>query len=303
VVCLEEGALYVLANPYAVDGRVTWHPPEARGFAPMNTYLLREGDSTLIVDTGVSVHAKQLLDELATVLPATPGPAVLHTRIGEYTTICNTVAINERFGISTVHSEQDDSPRWVDFRQRHGRDAGTPEPLADARIRLFVVPDTIPVDPAGTRSLEIFHSTLRLLPTSWAYDARTRTLFTSDVFSHALRGDRLGPWIVSPDDDDTTIASMRRHLLATRYWWLAGANLAPIRASIADTFERYDVETIAPDFGCVLHGRDVVRRHVATLDAVLAEVSEMPPAPMAGAGANPWETLIAPPVASHASQS
>jgi len=278
VVCLAEDALYALCNPYAVDGRVTWHEPTARGFAPMNTYVLREGPRALIIDTGVSVHTEALLDELAEVLGERSELAVLHTRIGEYTTICNTIPIDERFGIATVHSEQGDSPRWVDFRPGRGRDVGAPQPLAGARIELFVVPDTIAVDAAGTRVLEIFHATLRLLPTSWVYDRRTRTLFTSDAFTHLIAPDSGGPWVVTAQTDPSTIEMVRRHLLSTRYWWLAGARLDAIRESIAETFARYDVETIAPDFGCIIHGRELVARHVEMLDAVLAEVSRMVPA-------------------------
>jgi glyoxylase-like metal-dependent hydrolase (beta-lactamase superfamily II) len=266
---------------------VTWHPPEARGFAAMNTYVLREGGHALIIDTGVSAHTEALLEQLASVLDADTELAVLHTRIGEYTTISNTVPIAERFAVTTIHSEQADSPRWVDFRQGHGRDVGELDALAGARIELFVVPDTIAVDPARTRVLDVFHSTLRLLPTSWLYDHATRTLFTSDVFSHGLRRSEAGPWVLTDADDDTTLEGMRRHLLATRYWWLAGAHLEAIRRSLGETFARYDVERIAPDFGCVLSGRELVRRHVGMLDDILEQAQQMAPAPMARAGANP----------------
>ena len=35
-----------------------------------------------------------------------------------------------------------------------------------------------------------------LLPTSWIYDARTRTLFTSDLFSYVIRAPTPeGPWV------------------------------------------------------------------------------------------------------------
>jgi flavorubredoxin len=265
---------------------VTWHPPEARGFAPMNTYVLIEGDDALIIDTGISIHTDALLDQLAGVLGPSPHLAILHTRIGEYTTISNTVPIAERFPVATIHSEQEDSPRWIDFRNGHGRDVGELDVFADTEIRLFVVPDTIVVDAAASRVLDVFHATLRLLPTSWVYDRRTRTLFTSDVFSHAMRTGAEGPWVLTDADDDTTLEGMRRHLLSTRYWWLAGAHLDDIRASIADTFARHDVETIAPDFGCVLSGRTLVRRHVGMLDAILAEAQELAPAPMAASGTN-----------------
>jgi hypothetical protein len=284
-VCLVEGSLYALCNPYAVDGRVTWHDPQARGFAPMNTYVLREDGHALLIDTGVSIHTEALVDELAELVGERSELAVLHTRIGEYTTICNTIPIDERFAIATVYSEQDDSPRWVDFRPGYGRDAGAPQPLAGARIKLFSVPDTLAVDPAATRVLDIFHATLRLLPTSWVYDRRTRTLFTSDVFTHLVPDSIDGPWVLTAETDPSTIEMVRSHLLSTRYWWLAGARLDTIRQSIAETFARHDVETLAPDFGCILHGRELVARHVEMLDAVLAQAARMEPPPVLAAGA------------------
>jgi flavorubredoxin len=277
-----------LCNPYPVDGRVTWHAPEARGHATMNTYLVREGDDALIIDTGVALHTAALLEQLATLLAPDTRLAVMHTRIGEYTTISNTVPVAERFGCSRIHSEQDDSPLWVDFLAGHGRDRPGPDPFADTAIERYVAPAAISVDAGGHRVLDVFHATLRLLPTSWLFDHRSHTLFTSDVFSHVLRADARGPWIVTdPDDADATAALMRRHLLSTRYWWLAGARLDEIRESLASTFARYEVETIAPGFGCILTGAEVVRRAVGALDRILAEAAAMAPVPMASALANP----------------
>ncbi len=285
IVSLVERKLYALCNPYPLDGRVAFHPPEARGFAPMNTYVVMEGSDVLVIDTGVSVHTDALLEQLSTLVGAEHRLSLLQTRIGEYTTICNSVPIAERFGVSLIHAEWEDAARWVDFRPGMGRDLdGELGALGKAPVRVFSVPDRIPVDAAGTRSLDIFHSTLRLLPTSWLYDAATRTLFTSDVFTHVIRDTEAGPWVVTADDDDTTLEWLRRHLLTTRYWWIAGARTDEIRRSLAETFATYDIETIAPDFGCVLHGHEVVRRHWDMLDEILAEAQEMPPVPMARGG-------------------
>jgi hypothetical protein len=279
---LVERKLYALCNPYPLDGRVAFHPPEARGFAPMNTYVVMEEDDVLVIDTGLSIHTDALLEQLSTLVGPEQRLSLLQTRIGEYTTICNSVPIAERFGVSSIHAEWEDAARWVDFRPGMGRDFdGELGALGKAPVRIFTVPDTIPVDPAGVRSLDIFHSTLRLLPTSWLYDAATRTLFTSDVFTHVIRGSETGPWVVTADDDSTTYEWLRRHLLSTRYWWIAGARTDEIRRSLAETFATYDIETIAPDFGCVLRGREVVRRHWDMLDEILAEAQEMAPVPMA----------------------
>ena len=62
---------------------------------------------------------------------------------------------------------------------------------------------------------------------------------------------------------------LRSFLLNTRYWWLEGAPTGAIRHGIADVFDRCDVETIAPGYGCILRGRKVVARHVRMLDEIL----------------------------------
>jgi hypothetical protein len=277
VLDLHDHDLYALCNPYQLDGRVSWHPSGTRGFAPMNSYLLTAGDAALIIDTGVSLHEQALLDQLATLITDNTQLAVVHTRIGEYTTICNTVAIADRFGLTTVHSEQPDSPLWVDFRPGRGRHHGALDPLGDARVRQYAAPGVIYVDADGERVVEIFHSSLRLLPTSWLYDHRTHTLFTSDIFSHVARPTLKGPWLVSAADDTMTLEAVQRHLFESRYWWLPGARTDSIRRAIADIFERYDVETIAPGFGCLLSGRDVVTRHWGMLDEILAQAQRMDP--------------------------
>jgi hypothetical protein len=276
VLTLDENRLYALCNPYPLDGRVTWHPPTARGFAPMNSYVLMEDDAALIVDTGISIHEHALLDQLATLVTEATQLAVIHTRIGEYTSICNTVPIADRFGLTTLYSEQPDSPLWVDFRPRRGRDRGTLGALSGTRVEQYSSPGSISVGETGRRTVAIFHSSLRLLPTSWLYDEQTRTLFTSDLFSHLTRPTSDGPWLVGAVDDGSAARrAMRQHLFEARYWWLPGARTDPIRRSIADTFDRYDVETIAPGFGCVLHGHDLVDRQYQMLDDILAEAQRL----------------------------
>ena len=95
---------------------------------------------------------------------------------------------------------------------------------------------------------------IRLIATRWLYDQATRTLFSSDMFTHVWRAHADRPWIVTEDDDTTSPRELRSFMLNTRYWWLEGAPTDSIRRGIADVFEKYDVETIAPGYGCVLEG-------------------------------------------------
>ena len=120
------------------------------------------------------------------------------------------------------------------------------------------------------RSIDVMQAPIRLIATRWLYDRATRTLFSSDMFTHVWRGSREGPWVVTEaDDDSTSLPDMRSFLLNTRYWWLEGAPTDAIRRGIDDVFDKHDVETIAPGYGCILHGRKVVARHVRMLDEIL----------------------------------
>ena len=111
---------------------------------------------------------------------------------------------------------------------------------------------------------------IRLIATRWLYDRATRTLFSSDMFTHVWRDAATGPWIVTDTDNDPTAPrDVRSFMLNTRYWWLEGAPTDSIRRGIGNVFDTYDIETIAPGYGCILHGRNVVARHYRMLDEFL----------------------------------
>jgi flavorubredoxin len=111
---------------------------------------------------------------------------------------------------------------------------------------------------------------IRLIATRWLYDRSTKTLFASDMFTHVWRDTERGPWIVDETDNDpTSLRDVRSFMLNTRYWWLEGAPTDSIRRSIDTVFEKFDIECIAPGYGCILRGRNVVARHYKMLDEFL----------------------------------
>ena len=73
----------------------------------------------------------------------------------------------------------------------------------------------------------------------------------------------------STDNDSTSPRDVRSFMLNTRYWWLEGAPTDRIRRGIGNVFDKYDIECIAPGYGCILRGRNVVARHYAMLDEFL----------------------------------
>ena len=70
----------------------------------------------------------------------------------------------------------------------------------------------------------------------------------------------------------TTSAFVRSFLLNTRYWWLEGVETGPMRKGIADVFDSYDIENLAPGYGAILLGREQVERQFTVLDDVLRDL-------------------------------
>ena len=90
------------------------------------------------------------------------------------------------------------------------------------------------------------------------------------MFTHIWRDTETGPWIVTETDNDSkSMRDIRSFMLNTRYWWLEGAPTDSIRRGIDAIFDKYEVETIAPGYGCILRGRKVVARHYRLVDEFL----------------------------------
>jgi hypothetical protein len=265
---LAGGRVHALAHPYALDGRITWHRPEARGFAPMNSYVLVQGDAAMLVDTGLTIHARALLGDLRALLAPGTRLSILHTRLGEYNSLCNTPAVVAAFDVGVVYGPHVNAARWTDFLPHD--DAGFHPGIDAMEVGVLQGEQVLHVDADQRRAVDVFSPVLRLLPTHWAYDRATGTLFTSDLFSHVARRTSAGPWVVTAETDTTTFEAVRDHMLGTRYWWLADADTAGIARELAATFARHEVERIAPGYGCVLEGRDVVARHLEMVHAVVA---------------------------------
>ncbi|MDR0357899.1 MAG: hypothetical protein LBJ87_00325, partial [bacterium] len=231
----------------------------------------------LLVESGFSAHERSLLAQLDAVLDPSTRLALLPPRLGEFDGVSNTRPIVDHRTVDVLYGPMLNSTRWVDFRPEH-RPAGSP--VGDGRMeevefRMLGNPDVIEL--GRDRRLDVFHPPLRLLVTHWIYDGATRTLFTSDAFTHMRRSDDRGPWVVDSTRDVISGQALRAHLLATKFWWLRGARTEPIRRGLAAIFEDRDVEVLAPSFGCILVGRAVVRQHYELLQTVLEELAQEPP--------------------------
>jgi flavorubredoxin len=263
------GKLYALQHPYQLDGRVSSYPASARGFSVANSYLLTESDAAMLIDTGFGKDEAAIRAQITSLIAPGLPLSLFPLRLNEFMSINNVESLAAHFKVAQCYTSNIDAALWFDFGAK-----------ADGRSILDAMPitavtrsDTIQLG-SRERAIAVIQAPIRLIATRWLYDQQTRTLFSSDMFTHVWRARSQGPWIVTDADDATSVGDLRSFLLNTRYWWLEGAPTSSIRRGIRDVFEKCDVETIAPGYGCILHGREVVARHFEMLDEVLKAMDE-----------------------------
>jgi flavorubredoxin len=262
---LADGKLYALQNPFVLDGRVSSYPASARGHSVANSYLLAESDAAMLIDTGFGKDEPAIRGQIESLIAPGLPLSLFPLRLNEFMSINNVETFAGHFNVDTCYASNVDAALWFDFGAKaEGRDI-----LESMKVTVVTRADTIRLGQGG-RTIDVMQAPIRLIATRWLYDRATRTLFASDMFTHVWRDAAKGPWIVTDADNDATSArDVRSFLLNTRYWWLDGAPTDSIRRGIDKVFDSYDIETIAPGYGCILRGRAVVARHYRMLDEVL----------------------------------
>ncbi|MQA91560.1 MAG: hypothetical protein GEU90_15275 [Gemmatimonas sp.] len=257
---LVPGSLYAFGGTVTMDSRISWISPADSGYQPLNGYLIKEGSNALLIDTGVALHRKDVLEQLSMLIDDQTKPRVLFTR-AELDATGNLIAIAARFGVEVVNAGGNVNP-FDAFEEvgQVGRIA------ASFRVERVASGESLSI--GDGRAIEVIRPPLRMLNTTWAYDPRTKTLFTSDSFGHTfLEQDRYAP-VLTAERDATDYAQVRRHTCA-RYWWLQHAVSPRLATEMTKLYDRYDIERIAPTHGCVLEGAELVRKHQRWLNAVL----------------------------------
>jgi hypothetical protein len=274
VEALVEGRLYVLRHPCALDGRMSSYPANARGQTVVNCYLLVEGGHAMLLDTGFSAHADLLVRQLGSVLAPGARLSVYPLRLNEFMSVCNVEVVADHFDVEQCYSSNPDASLWVDFGGRSDAGGAMPPPLKTTLVARVQTLNVGPGPTLGThRPVEAFQAPIRLIGTRWLYDQATRTLFTSDSFTHEWSEDEAGPWSVTRPEDAADAAHLRSFLLNTRYWWLEGGETHQLRRKLRDVAAKHEIETIAPGYGRVFRGRETVARQFALMDEVLAGLS------------------------------
>jgi flavorubredoxin len=260
--------LYVFGANVPLDARTSWCPPGFVGHQSMNCYVLRAGAEAMLVDPGPRVIEGDVVAGAAAALHGVATVPVFLTRY-QLDGIGNLAALARTVPIGTVYSGGVSNPFDAFDQVTSAGDAPDTLRLGVQRTRPG---GSIAI--GGGRSFEIIAPLLRILTTFWGYDDGTKTLFTSDTFTHAVVRDAAAPRVVdSTTADSTSVADVSAHLRAI-FHWLPHADIEPILDSVERIFAEHDVEVIAPSRGRVLRGRDVVERHYALLLDALKGLAE-----------------------------
>ena len=264
ITTLAEGKLYALQHTYPLDGRVSSYPASARGYSVANSYLLAQSDAALLIDTGFGKDEPAIRAEIESLIAPGLPLSLFPLRLNEFMSINNVETFAAHFNVEQCYTSNVDAALWFDF----GAKADGRNILGSMRVTAVTRADTIEVGSKG-RTIDVMQAPIRLIATRWLYDRLTRTLFSSDLFTHIWRDRGAGPWVVTDETDGASGRELRSFMLNTRYWWLEGAPTDSIRRGIDLVFDKYDIETIAPGYGCILRGRKVVARHYRMLDEFL----------------------------------
>jgi hypothetical protein len=264
VTTMAEGRLYALQHPFALDGRVSAYPASARGHSVANSYLLAQDDAAMLIDTGFGKDEPAIRTQIEALIAPRLPLSLFPLRLNEFMSINNVESFASHFNIDQCYTSNPDAALWFDF----GAKADGRSILDSMRVTAVTRADVIELGKQD-RKIDVMQAPIRLIATRWLYDRNTKTLFSSDMFTGLWRDTLTGPWTITTADDTSTLSDMRSFMLNTRYWWLEGAPTDSIRRGIGAVFDKYDIETIAPGYGCILSGRSVVERHFKMLDEFL----------------------------------
>ncbi|TDD83454.1 hypothetical protein E1202_25415 [Saccharopolyspora karakumensis] len=256
-----DGTLHVLGGTVSHNGRISWVPRGSAGFAALNAFVIVDGNHGLVIDTTLPVFGEALVQQLKSL--GVEQVTILLTRPVEFDSMGNAELLVRNFTVKRVYSELMFPPQdWVAFRDE--------TPLPEFEALVYRKGSELEVIPGHTLSL--IDARLKLLACVWVFDSATKTLFTSDSFSHVL-APKPGMQIVTEESDRTTPDEVMNHFME-KFDWLQGANTAPLRSFLRDVFTTYDVEAIAPTVGCVIKGRNLVKRHYDMVDDALRQLGE-----------------------------
>jgi flavorubredoxin len=266
-IALVPGRLWLLGGSIRLDGRISWVPAEARGWQPINTYVLIEDGGVLIVDPGIYAQHDLIGAQLESLVPRGAAVSIYLTR-SEPDVSGNLGEVSSRYKVA--HLFCGGGPNPFDAFESVGdidqQNRGT-------RVQMERTATGYEVPVGGGRGVEIVRPIIRLLATYWGFDKATRTLFTSDSFGHNLQASPDAPRILRESNAlPVDPQHVKAHLLA-KFGWLAHARTQSILTSLRDMRRNRVIDRIAPGRGLVIEGRNRVEQELDAMEQVLGELA------------------------------
>src|SRR6266403_5620461 len=208
IAALAKGKLVALQNPFALDGRVSAYPASTRGHSVANSYLITQSDAAMVIDTGFGKDEPTIRAQIESLIAPGLPLSLFPLRLNEFMSINNVEAFAGHFNVETCYTSNVDAALWFDF----GAKADGRNILESMNVTAVTRADTIQLGKNG-RAIDVMQAPIRLIATRWLYDRATRTLFSSDMFTHVWRDTEKGPWVVTEADNDPTSARHIRSFL------------------------------------------------------------------------------------------
>jgi glyoxylase-like metal-dependent hydrolase (beta-lactamase superfamily II) len=261
--------LYVLGDTLPLDGRISWAPARLGRFQAVNCYLLREGDDVLLIDTGLRALWPTILGQLRELLAPKSRLKVFVTR-PELDTVGNLPLLRELYTIEDTDVMAGGSDNPFDFFDAAAaRGEGSGASATRVAASSHTVLRTSGFDLGPNRPVRVIVPKLRFLPTYWLVDIASKTLFTSDVFTHVDQQSAGSTRVIPPGDDPDARESEVADHLFSKFWWLPGASVEDFITDLRSIFDRLQPDIVAPGYGAVLTGRANIDAHLEALLAVL----------------------------------
>jgi len=263
-------SLHAVGGVVAVPNRIGWMPTQPAGWLPVQAYLFRAPERSLLLDTGVTVHRPALAQALERLLPAATPLDCLLSR-WEPDAIINLPWLIERFGLRSVHSVGELNP--IDFFSSF--DEATTHAQAAVSSRGAKLVSVAPQDVVrvGPFEIEVLRTSLRLLVTNWFYERTTRTLFTTDSFGLLVNSRE--PALFKASRGEISVPEMIDYL-ALKFEWLAGADTAGLIADLRQLRASRPIDRICPMSGGIIEGATLASQVMDATESALRELATRP---------------------------
>lgn len=238
---------------------LTWTPDSATRWEALNSYLFTTENEAVFIDTGARICAPQM-ERAVRELVGDRSVWVFPTR-NEPDCIGNlgyVLGLSDR--VRLLFGGGGGILEWIN------------DPAVDEQlVRSFL--NRREIVPAANGTTREFSEGLRfhwmdapvkeMFLTQWAYEERTRTLFTSDFFGWSHLEGPNAPVVADGGDGLPGVDEITEEL-PHRFNWVPGAHCPEVLDAFEETIARHPIEHIAPVHGRVISGQESVQ---AVIDA------------------------------------